>query len=203
MPESSGKPKGAPKYKNSTKFRHNPGSKLTKVINEYPITGLCPKCVDKIAWRKDYRKYKPLSVPKKWYGERRNHAVMHGGCDRNLIPLTFIYSISCEQKTIKDAYHVVCRACASRRRICEKCLQPTTSASAGRAPTSIGEPGAGVSENMADLETETQNQGIPEEDECDEADHSEGAGVIEANSECSSDEQECDTDNSDEDEDTS
>lgn len=65
---SSGKPKsGAPAYANRTAFRHNPSSKLTKKILAMPINGLCPSCEEQIEWRKRFRKYKPLTVPKKWY----------------------------------------------------------------------------------------------------------------------------------------
>ena len=38
-----------------------------------PINGLCPACEEQIEWRKKYRKYKPLTVPKKWY--RHTHDV--------------------------------------------------------------------------------------------------------------------------------
>jgi hypothetical protein len=65
---SSGKPKsGAPAYANRTAFRHNPSSKLTKKILAMPINGLCPACEEQIEWRKRFRKYKPLTVAKKWY----------------------------------------------------------------------------------------------------------------------------------------
>ena len=64
---SSGKPKsGAPAYANRTAFRHNPSSKLTKKILAMPINGLCPACEEQIEWRKRFRKYKPLTVAKKW-----------------------------------------------------------------------------------------------------------------------------------------
>ena len=29
--------------------------------------GVCDKCKEKIEWKKKYRKYKPLTVPGKWY----------------------------------------------------------------------------------------------------------------------------------------
>ena len=95
---SSGKPKsGAPAHANRTAYRHNPSSKLTKRILAMPICGLCPACHEQIEWRKRFRKYKPLTVPKK--------------------------CVECGQKTIKDAYHVICRSCAAKGSKCEKCLE--------------------------------------------------------------------------------
>lgn len=95
---SSGKPKsGAPAHANRTAYRHNPSSKLTKKILAMPICGLCPACHEQIEWRKRFRKYKPLTVPKK--------------------------CVECGQKTIKDAYHVICRSCAAKGAKCEKCLE--------------------------------------------------------------------------------
>lgn len=58
---------GPPKHANAVKFHHNRASKLTKLISSFPIFGLCPKCTQIIQWRKDYRKYKPLSTMKRWY----------------------------------------------------------------------------------------------------------------------------------------
>jgi hypothetical protein len=49
-------------------------------------------------WRKQYRKYKPLTVPKKCVG--------------------------CDQKSVKDAYHIICHACAVKEAVCAKCRQP-------------------------------------------------------------------------------
>ena len=48
---------------NSFAFRHNPNSKLTKKILGLKNEGLCRRCTDKIEWRKQYRKYKPLRKP--------------------------------------------------------------------------------------------------------------------------------------------
>ena len=39
--------------------------------------------------------------------------------------LTF-FSTCCQQKSIKAAYHVICRPCAQTKHVCEKCLQPFT-----------------------------------------------------------------------------
>lgn len=55
------------KYANTYKFVHNKNSKKTKQILASPIEGVCEKCYKILQWKKDYRKYKPLSVPRKWY----------------------------------------------------------------------------------------------------------------------------------------
>lgn len=83
-------------HQNTTAFHHNPSSKLTAKILASPISPLlCPTCVKVIEWRKQYRKYKPLTVPKK--------------------------CISCGEKRIKAAYHCKCDACASVGNVCAKC----------------------------------------------------------------------------------
>ena len=58
----------APAHQNTYAFRHNPKSKLTAQILATPIQHCCRRCHDKLLWRKTYRKYKPLTTPKKWYG---------------------------------------------------------------------------------------------------------------------------------------
>lgn len=89
--------KPAQKYQNKAAFRHNKNSKLTRVIEALPVVGLCQHCTDIMIWRKTYRKYKPLTVPKKCLG--------------------------CQEKTVKDAYHVLCHGCAGKRNVCAKCQQ--------------------------------------------------------------------------------
>ncbi|KAI3647106.1 hypothetical protein MP228_007327 [Amoeboaphelidium protococcarum] len=89
--------KGAQKYKNVTAFKHNKNSKLTKKILSMPVNGLCQRCFDIIQWRKTYRKYKPLTQAKK--------------CP------------DCDEKSVKEAYHVLCQACAQKKDVCAKCLQ--------------------------------------------------------------------------------
>ncbi|KAI9184505.1 hypothetical protein H9P43_003558 [Blastocladiella emersonii ATCC 22665] len=94
---STGAKKSGQKYQNTTAFRHNKASKKTKVILGLPIHGLCAKCFDVIEWRKKFRKYKPLTAPKK--------------------------CVTCNQKTVKDAYHVMCTPCATDKGVCAKCLE--------------------------------------------------------------------------------
>ena len=62
----SGAKKGAQKYQNKEAYRHNRNSKKTKEILAMPVNGLCKRCTEIVLWRKQYRKYKPLTAPKKW-----------------------------------------------------------------------------------------------------------------------------------------
>jgi hypothetical protein len=89
--------KRGPHHKNTTKFKHNKNSKKTKKILSNPIEGLCKRCHQKIEWRKQYRKYKPLTTPKK--------------------------CVKCGQKRVIRAYHIVCEDCAVKWKICAKCLE--------------------------------------------------------------------------------
>ncbi|KAJ1733576.1 hypothetical protein LPJ72_002795 [Coemansia sp. Benny D160-2] len=93
----SGAKKGPQKYQNEFAYQHNKGSKTTKKILSTPIDGLCKRCTDQVAWRKQYRKYKPLSAPKK--------------------------CVSCDQKNVKKAYHVLCDGCAGAKGVCAKCME--------------------------------------------------------------------------------
>ncbi|RKP21454.1 hypothetical protein ROZALSC1DRAFT_20505 [Rozella allomycis CSF55] len=90
--------KKSQRHKNTTAFKHNRNSKLTKIILNLPVQGVCERCREIIEWRKQYRKYKPLSVPKK--------------C-----------SVKCEEKKVKEAYHVACLDCSIKLEICAKCLE--------------------------------------------------------------------------------
>ncbi|KAJ2019013.1 hypothetical protein IWW57_005163 [Coemansia sp. S610] len=101
MPEKtssrgSGAKKGAPKYQNKFAYTHNRGSKTTKKILAAPVDGLCKRCTDQVMWRKQYRKYKPLTTPKK--------------------------CVACEQKKVTKAYHVLCDGCAKEKGVCAKCM---------------------------------------------------------------------------------
>eukprot|EP01125_Pyxidicula_operculata_P000806 TRINITY_DN1070_c2_g1_i1.p1 TRINITY_DN1070_c2_g1~~TRINITY_DN1070_c2_g1_i1.p1 ORF type:complete len:287 (-),score=102.55 TRINITY_DN1070_c2_g1_i1:344-1123(-) len=84
-------------YQNKTKFRHNKGSKLTQQILASPIEGLCKRCSEIIQWKKDYRRYKPLTEPKK--------------CS------------NCNEKTVIRAYHILCQPCATKKGVCAKCKE--------------------------------------------------------------------------------
>ncbi|KAJ2784437.1 hypothetical protein H4R18_001147 [Coemansia javaensis] len=102
MPEKvstrgSGAKKGAQKYQNTFAYKHNRRSKKTQVILALPVDGLCRRCTDQVNWRKQYRKYKPLTVAKK--------------------------CVSCQLKKVKKAYHVLCDDCAAEKGVCAKCAE--------------------------------------------------------------------------------
>lgn len=101
MPQkvSSGAPKrGPPAHPNKYAYHHNPASTLTAHIISLPISPLlCPTCTGIIEWRKKFRKYKQLTVGKRCTG-----------CG--------------EKGKVKEAYHVVCGACARKSNKCAKCL---------------------------------------------------------------------------------
>jgi len=86
MPSKSKKKGRKPAHQNSFAFRHNPKSKLTEKILASPNVGLCRRCREKIEWRKQYRKYKPLTQPAK--------------CN------------ICQNRNVMTAYHTICGGCA-------------------------------------------------------------------------------------------
>ncbi|XP_034398602.1 uncharacterized protein C9orf85 homolog [Cyclopterus lumpus] len=57
--------------------------------------GLCQHCKGVLEWKVQYNKYKTLTQPKK--------------------------CVKCSQKTVKDAYHIICKPCSLQLEICSKC----------------------------------------------------------------------------------
>ncbi|KAK7164412.1 hypothetical protein R3I94_002960 [Phoxinus phoxinus] len=57
--------------------------------------GLCQHCKGVLEWKVKYNKYKPLTQQRK--------------------------CVKCLQKTVKDAYHVMCKPCALKLELCAKC----------------------------------------------------------------------------------
>ncbi len=86
------------KYQNQHAYKHNKNSRLTRKIASIPIRELCSQCTEILEWKKKYRKYKPLTVPKK--------------------------CIRCFGKTIFEAYHVICHECFQETNLCSKCQDP-------------------------------------------------------------------------------
>ena len=84
---SSNKKSRPPAHQNTFAFKHNPKSKLTDKILNSPIEHCCRRCVDKLEWRKQYRKYKPLT---------------------QLVKCNL-----CTKRNIKSAYHTICEACTT------------------------------------------------------------------------------------------
>ncbi|KAJ8940171.1 hypothetical protein NQ318_019380 [Aromia moschata] len=87
------------KYKNKTAFKNNlhDTSGRTKFINSLQVSNVCVRCRDIIEWKIKYKKYKPLTQPRK--------------------------CVKCDQKTVKQAYHVMCVECGNRLGVCTKCCQ--------------------------------------------------------------------------------
>ncbi|XP_026481658.1 uncharacterized protein C9orf85 homolog [Ctenocephalides felis] len=85
------------KHQNKTAFKNNlhDTSHTTKFINSLHISQVCKHCKDVIEWKIKYKKYKPLTQPKT--------------CTK------------CSQKTIKQAYHIMCIPCSQKLKVCPKC----------------------------------------------------------------------------------
>ncbi|XP_073399834.1 uncharacterized protein C9orf85 homolog [Dendrobates tinctorius] len=85
------------KHRNVTVFKNDKydSSSKTKKINCKQHDGVCQRCKDVLEWRVKFSKYKPLSQPKK--------------------------CVKCLQKTVKEAYHIICKPCALQLELCAKC----------------------------------------------------------------------------------
>lgn len=88
---------GPPKHQNKTAFRNDlhDSTIKQKIINNLNTTGLCTQCTQVIEWKIKYKKYNPLTKAKT--------------------------CVSCSQKTVKKAYHVLCCDCAEKKKACAKC----------------------------------------------------------------------------------
>lgn len=87
------------KHQNRTSFKNtlHDTSHRTKTINSLQVGGVCARCKEVIEWKIKFKKYKPLTQPKK--------------------------CVKCEQKTVRHAYHVMCLECGKNFQSCTKCLQ--------------------------------------------------------------------------------
>ncbi|XP_060572288.1 uncharacterized protein C9orf85 homolog [Ruditapes philippinarum] len=87
----------APKYQNKSAFKnvYHDTSKKTQQIVSTVVSGVCSRCKDCIDWKIKYKKYKPLTQPKT--------------------------CVICKQKTVKQAYHVMCNKCSADSNKCAKC----------------------------------------------------------------------------------
>lgn len=85
------------KHQNTFSFRHNKNSMTTRKILSSPLDFLCERCLEKLEWRLNYRKYKPLTTPSR--------------CN------------ICQEKTIYKAYRTICEECATKDgiKLCTKC----------------------------------------------------------------------------------
>ncbi|KAI4902836.1 hypothetical protein NFI96_011720 [Prochilodus magdalenae] len=96
--QKGGGPRSRPqKHQNTIAFKNDKygASPQVKKANAKVHDGLCQRCKDILEWKVKYNKYKSLTQPRK--------------------------CVKCLQKTVKDAYHIMCKACALRLELCAKC----------------------------------------------------------------------------------
>lgn len=87
------------KHKNKTVFKNNlhDTSNQTKIINSIQVGDVCVRCKEIIEWKIKFKKFKLLKHSKT--------------------------CVKCSQKTVKQAYHIICKECAGKLGICSKCCQ--------------------------------------------------------------------------------
>ncbi|XP_076020862.1 uncharacterized protein C9orf85 homolog [Genypterus blacodes] len=85
------------KHQNTTAFRNDKyGATIqVKKANSKIHDGLCQHCKGVLEWKVKYSKYKSLTQPKK--------------------------CVKCSQKSVKDAYHIICKPCSTELELCCKC----------------------------------------------------------------------------------
>ncbi|XP_029295509.1 uncharacterized protein C9orf85 homolog [Cottoperca gobio] len=85
------------KHQNDTAYRNDKyGATIqVKKANSKIHEGICQHCKGVLEWKVKYSKYKSLTQAKK--------------------------CIKCAQKTVKDAYHILCKPCSLQLGICCKC----------------------------------------------------------------------------------
>ena len=97
-PNQKKKKKGhTPAHQNKFAYKHNPKSKTTAKILASPNTHVCRRCHDKIEWRKQYRKYKPLTQPSRCNG--------------------------CQKRNVLAAYHTICNSCTKESTKAKEVIQ--------------------------------------------------------------------------------
>lgn len=87
------------KHKNRNVFKNDLHDKTNqiKMINSLQVNDVCERCKEIIEWKIKYKKYKPLKQPKT--------------------------CVKCSQKTVRQAYHVMCKDCGLKLGVCTKCCQ--------------------------------------------------------------------------------
>ncbi len=113
--------RGPQKYRNKTAFRNDlhDNSKKLKQINSTEFNGLCERCVDVLKWKVKYRKYKPLTVPKKWCVLQ----TLKNVCVSKTCFVIATKSVKCLEKKVKVAYYIICQDCCLKHKICSKCAR--------------------------------------------------------------------------------
>ncbi|XP_035021931.2 uncharacterized protein C9orf85 homolog [Hippoglossus stenolepis] len=87
----------AQKHQNAFAYKNNKygATSQVKVANSKIHEGLCLHCKGVLEWKVKYNKYKSLTQPRK--------------------------CVKCSEKTVKDAYHILCKPCSLQLEICCKC----------------------------------------------------------------------------------
>jgi hypothetical protein len=85
-------------HQNTTAYKPEKYTQLPAAAVRDPLDHLCGRCQAKLKWRRQFRKYKPRTVP--------------GHCN------------SCAEKKVSKAYRKVCDDCARARMVCAKCMKP-------------------------------------------------------------------------------
>ncbi|AWP06867.1 C9orf85 -like [Scophthalmus maximus] len=85
------------KHQNASAYRNDKygATAQVKVANSKVHDGLCQHCKGVLEWKVKYKKYKSLTQPKK--------------------------CVKCSEKSVKDAYHIICKPCSLKLEICCKC----------------------------------------------------------------------------------
>ncbi len=94
-----GAAKTGQRYQNASAFKvdMHGESRQARLAKALPLSRLCDRCREILEWKKKYGKYKPLTVPRKCTG--------------------------CSQKTVRQAYYLLCHDCAQKRQVCAKCTK--------------------------------------------------------------------------------
>ena len=95
---SSGSKKSGQKFQNTFAFVPSKHSAKAVSIASLPTRGVCKRCYEIIEWKKQMSKYKQLTQPKT--------------------------CTICKNRSIREAYHVLCQSCAAAKQVCAKCRVP-------------------------------------------------------------------------------
>ncbi|XP_010875176.1 uncharacterized protein C9orf85 homolog [Esox lucius] len=103
------------KHQNTIAYKNDKygASVQVKIANSKVHDGLCKRCKDVIEWKVKYNKYKSLTQPRT--------------------------CVKCSQKTVKDAYHVICKPCALMLELCAKCGKKEDIVIPVNSPTQVDE----------------------------------------------------------------
>jgi len=123
----------APKHANKTAFKNDlhDTNKRTKAIRELAISGCCDKCTKVIQWKIKYKKYKPLTQPRR--------------------------CVRCQGKTVLNAYNIICTPCVKSNNVCGKCTEPLPAADESK-PVSSSDNASNEQSNVIDKCTDNASE---------------------------------------------